>query len=192
MTKRIPSTVCRNKIVWISLVLLTCSTNLIIFAQSYDLGWKGKEIVPLSSFTDQNKWIPGYNQGSGDSIYITTNDSCIFLHWKFGPGKRNKYAQCFQVLDHTISLSNRNIIAIDVKGSEGYLNRDIQIKFEDGTHQASFKWNRLANITRWCERISVLKNQFDNSGQINWNGIRVISFEVKSDASENDAALTQE
>ncbi|NOU16226.1 MAG: T9SS type A sorting domain-containing protein [Bacteroidales bacterium] len=168
------------------LIMLLLVAKTITMAQSVDLGWKGSAMMPLNLFTDKDRWICNFNQGARDSGYITTNDTCVFLHWKFGSGKRDKFVQFYQVMSPTISLSDKDIFGFDVKGSKCDTRRNIQLKFEDGTIQGTYKWDGLASITRWCESVSVLKKQIGNGGSISWNAVKVISFEVNSGASDND------
>jgi hypothetical protein len=158
----------------------------IAHAQPSGLGWSGSDLIPLNEFADSSNWNCNYQSSAGDTCHVTADSTSLNLHWKFSNGKRHKYAQCFQVLSPALSLSDADIIAIDVKGTHCQDNRNIKIKFEDGTHQASYQWENLAKITRWCERISVLKNQFGDADKLNWARISVISLEVYSNASDQD------
>lgn len=153
-----------------------------VFGQSFNLGWAGNEIVPQNKFTDVSKWVPA--NSSGESCYVTTDSVNVYLHWKFGTGNRAKWAICFQILDQPIVLSDSDIIGIDVKGSECNPARNVRAKFEDGTSQTGYIWHGLASLTRWCERLVVLKKQFE--GSMNWNNVKVVTLEVSSDASSND------
>ena len=117
-----------NKLV----ILIFYFFSLIVFnspivGQSFNLGWTGEEIVSQNTFTDENNWVPGYQVNTGDTCYVTTDDSCVYLHWKFGSGKRYKYAQIFQVINPGVSLTNKDIIGIDIKGSSCDQNRNIKI-----------------------------------------------------------------
>ena len=151
-------------------------------AQTFNLGWSGYDIIPKTLFTDVTKWNQACSQG--ETCFITTDTANVYLHWKFGTGNRAKWAICFQILDEAIELTDSDIIGIDVKGSACKDTRNVRIKFEDGTNQVAYIWHGLASLTRWCERLVVLKKQFE--GSINWNHIKVITFEVSSDASAND------
>jgi hypothetical protein len=168
-----------------SLLIILLTISNIIAAQN---GWNGKALIPLHQFVDKANWTINFQRNTGDTSFVTTDDSCVYLHWKFGPGKRYKYAQCYQYLGTPISLLNKDIIGLDVKGSKCKPNRSFQIKFEDGTNQTNYRWDGLAGITRWCERISALKKQFYNNVGVNWSTISVISFEVNSEMSDNDVA----
>jgi hypothetical protein len=171
---------------WLIILLLTANATAII-AQTLNLGWTGKEILPLNTFINKSNWICNFQHYTGDSAYVTTDDSCVYLHWKFGTGKRYKFAQCYQYLGTAVSLANKDIVGVDVKGSKCTLVRNINLKFEDGIQQSFYRWDGLAGITRWCERISVLKKQFNND-QINWGAVRVVSLEVNAEPSDNDIA----
>ena len=171
-------------------LVICCLLNIlelsIIYAQPTSLGWNGEYIIPLNEFTDSKNWVCNYQPATGDACYVNTDSASLNLHWIFSGGNRYKYAQCYQVLNPAVSLADVDIIALDVKGTDCDNHRDIKIKFEDGTYQASYKWENLARITRWCERISVLKSQFSDADQVNWDKITVISLEVCSDASDLD------
>jgi len=156
-----------------------------ISAQSFTLGWIGNEIIPRNQFTDALKWNTG--NSSGESCSVTTDTANLYLHWKFGSGNRAKYAICFQALNQPISLSDNEIIGIDVKGSVCNDVRHVKIKLEDGTNQVTYTWHGLASLNRWCNRLVVLKKQFE--GNFNWNNIKVITFEVFSDASSSDIQI---
>jgi hypothetical protein len=151
-------------------------------AQTFEAGWTGKDLIPINYFTDGSKWISRHSQGENCSV--TTDAENVSLHWEFGTGNRAKWAICFQSLDQPVSLSDFEVIGIDVKGSNCNPARNFRLKLEDGTNQATFIWHGLASLDRWCQKLVVLKNQF--SGNINWNNIKVITFEVSSDASAND------
>lgn len=151
-------------------------------AQPFIPGWTGIDLFPLNYFTDASKWIPAYSQGENCSV--TTDTENVNMHWEFGTGNRTKWAICFQSLDQPVSLSDFEVIGIDVKGSNCNPARNFRLKLEDGSNQATFIWHGLASLNRWCEKLVVLKNQFN--GNINWNNIKVITLEVSSDASAND------
>ncbi len=164
------------------LFLLFCLPTVSSLAQSFNLGWEGSEIIPKSLFLDQAKWNSG--TASGDYLSVTTDSSAINLHWKFGNGNRNKWVVYYIRLKNPITISDSDIIGIDVKGSDCKSNRDFSLKFEDGTNQAIFFSHGLASLNRWCNRISILKKQF--SGNPDWNNIKVIAIAVSSDASSSD------
>ncbi len=171
-------------------LIFVCGCLILFFTicssgQSYSLGWQGTDLIPPDQFSDVNRWYTG--SSTGESCYVTTDTANVYLHWKFGSGKRNKWALCFQILNEPIALSDLNIIGVDVKGSPCSLSRHIRIKLEDGTNQSTYIWHGLASMTRWCEKLAVLKKQFQ--GYVNWNKIQVITFEVSSDASANDTQV---
>ena len=170
---------------WLVTLFLLQLSQITTVAQTLNPGWTGKPPLPLSTFVNKNNWISNFQRNTGDTCYITTSDTCIYLHWKFGPSKRYKFAQCYQFVD--LSLKNQDIIGIDVKGTQSAQGRNVQIKFEDGHSQALYRWDGLAGITRWCERIAALKKQFSYANDtINWGAITVVSFEVNAEPSEND------
>lgn len=164
------------------LIFTVFSYSFYCSGQTFNLGWTGNEIIPKSQFANVLNWNPAYSQG--ETCFVTTDTSNVYLHWKFGTGNRAKWAICFQILDESIVLNDSDIIGIDVKGSSCKEYRNVRIKFEDGINQVAYIWHGLASLTRWCERLVVLKKQFE--GSINWNNIKVITFEVSSEASAND------
>jgi len=163
-------------------LFITLQFSFCCASQSFNLGWTGNEIIPKSQFIDVLNWNPAYSQG--ETCFVTTDTANVYLHWKFGTGNRAKWAICFQILDEAIELTDSEIVGIDVKGSVCNETRNVRIKFEDGTNQVAYIWHGLASLTRWCERLVVLKKQFE--GNMNWNNVRVITLEVSSDASAND------
>ena len=156
--------------------------SAVTYAQSFTFGWEGTYIIPKNDFTDQSKWIVGSSEG--ESCVAVTDTGSVNLHWKFGSGNRSKYIVCFQILQNPVSLGNSDLIGIDVKGSVCNSNRNFSLKFEDGTNQAVFTWHGLASLSRWCEKLSILRSQF--GGSVSWNNIKVISLVVSSDASPSD------
>jgi hypothetical protein len=155
---------------------------LIAYTQSYTLGWTGKDIIPTSRFLDKNNWISGTS--AGESAYAASDTTAINIHWKFGNGNRFKYLVCFQQLQSPISISDSDMIGIDVKGSACSIYRSFSLKFEDGTNQAIISWDGLASLNRWCERLSFVKSQF--GGTIDWNHVRVVTLVIYSNASSAD------
>lgn len=169
----------KKQLVILSLLIGIC---LFSYGQSFSLGWSGNEIISKSLFTNTLKWNTG--NSSGENCYVTTDSINVYLHWKFGAGNRAKWAICFQILDQPFALSDSDIVGIDIKGSECNPARNVRIKFEDGTQQVSHIWHGLASLNRWCDRLVVLKKQFE--GSMNWNQVKIITFEVSSDASSAD------
>jgi hypothetical protein len=181
----------KNKKITLSAILFLPLVFAIIptaHSQPSSLGWNGNPIIPITKFTDTARWNRNYQSGTGDSCFVTAESASMTLHWKFSEGKRYKYAQCYQFMNPPISLAEMDIIGLDVRGSRCGGGRDVKIKFEDGVHQAAYQWNSLAGMTRWCERLSLLKSQFSNADNIDWNGITVISLEVCSDAANQPAS----
>ncbi|QQS51215.1 MAG: hypothetical protein IPM71_00380 [Bacteroidota bacterium] len=152
-----------------------------IMAQQFELGWKGTDILQKDLFTDNSKWDLAYTKG--DSCYLTTDSANIYLHWSFGPGARKKSIICKQILNNPIQISDK-LIGVDIKGSICNDNRHVKLGFEDTKNEAYHTWHGLASLNRWFERLSLLKEQF--KGNINWNEINAIKFEVFSDSSAND------
>ncbi|MBK7378036.1 MAG: T9SS type A sorting domain-containing protein [Ignavibacteriales bacterium] len=161
---------------------LFCFLSVSARAQSFSLGWEGNDIIPSSLFLDVSAWNTG--AAEGDYLTVTTDLEAIHLHWKFGSGNRNKWVVYYISLNSPISITNFDIIGLDVKGSVCKSNRDFSLKFEDGTNQAVFFSHGLASIVRWVNRISIPQKQF--SGNPDWNNIKVIAFAISSDASSED------
>lgn len=168
-------------------ILLNISVISSASSQPSSLGWNGDPVIPMASFTDSAGWHRNFQAGTGDTCFVTSDTASLTLHWKFSGGRRYKYAQVYRVLNPPISLNGKDLIGMDVKGSSSN-HRDVRIKFEDGTHQAGFRWENLAGITRWCERISVLKSQFGGADRLDWDRITVLSLEVCSDADDASAS----
>jgi hypothetical protein len=162
-------------------ILIIIGNISLINSQSYIFGWQGEEILQHDIFLNTDKWTP--NQSDllmGDSCYITTGDSAINIHWKFGAGARHKWVQCYMILPEPMSLEDIDIVGIDIRGSDcSYAsNRHVELKFEDGTNYAVYTWDNLAQIQRWCRRLTLLKNQFAGGNIINWDAVTVISLAV--------------
>ena len=155
-----------------------------LLSQTDTLGWQGKELIPLSCFVDKTKWYTGSSGGATASV--STDDSCMYLHWKFTAENKFQYAQCFQYFDTTFSMKNVDIIGVDILGSPSNENRNIQIKFEHNPIHATYRFDNLARIYRWGEGISIMKNQFSSADQMNWDSVFVISFEVNREAKKDD------
>ncbi|UCH15008.1 MAG: T9SS type A sorting domain-containing protein [Bacteroidales bacterium] len=171
----------------IDLVALSFSS-----AQQYTFGWEGEDIIQQDKFLDAGSWIPNQSElPGGDSCFITT-DSVLNLHWRFGKGARHKWLQAFILFSEPLDLGEMDFIGIDIRGSDcSYkINRHIELKFEDGTNYATYIWDNLAQIYRWCERLTLARKQFTNSEIFNWENIKVISFAVVM--NPNDLADTLE
>lgn len=175
---------------------LSCLTGfvfcaLLLPAQDYSLGWKGEKLVQDASFLNTAAWKCNQSDlDAGDSCYVTS-DTSLKLHWRFGGGIRGKFSQCYQLLVSPLNLSDRQIIGIDIRGSEGKSRvRHVELKFESGSAQVSYTWENLASLNRWCERLVVLKSQFSNSPAFRWDSITIISFAVTMNSEsilENEA-----
>ena len=163
----------------LNILIITGNISL-INSQSYTFGWKGEEILQSDLFLNTGKWTPNQsNLFMGDSCYISS-DSALNLHWKFGKGARHKWVQCYMLLSEPLSLKDKDIIGIDVRGSDcSYAsNRHVELKFEDGNNYAVYIWDNLAQIYRWCERLTLLKKQFTGSDIFNWDSVTVVSLAV--------------
>jgi hypothetical protein len=166
-------------------VIFILNTFPRIYGQSSSsLGWVGKEIIPLSDFVNKNKWE--INASDSASGYITTDSSFIYLHWKIIGFGANKFVQCYQRLSTPISLANKDIFSFDIKGSKSKSNKNVTLKFEKGI-QTVYQWKGLAGITRWCESVSALKQQFSNL-DFNWSTVNIISLDVNNDGINDSAA----
>ncbi|MBD3749287.1 MAG: T9SS type A sorting domain-containing protein [Sphingobacteriales bacterium] len=175
----------RKKILFSSLWMLCgllCYFPKSSNAQSFNLGWEGTELISRSVFIDTQNWNAGF--ANGDHLSVTTDSNTIHLHWQFGSGNRDKWVVYYLKLNTPITISDSDIIGVDVKGSVGHPNRNFSLKFEDGVQQAVFTSHGLASLNRWVNRISTPKKQF--AGNPDWNNIKVITFAVFSDASSND------
>ena len=168
---------------FISSFLINVSTASATDPQPRCLGWNGSEIIPLDVFTDSTKWECNAGTETGDSCSFKCDSTSLNLYWTFTESDRYKFAQCYIRLDTHKRLANADIFAFDIKGTTCGENRHIRIKFEDGSKQAAFEFENLAAIPRWGERISVLKSQFSNAESIDWDRIKVVSFEVFANKS---------
>jgi hypothetical protein len=176
-------------------MLWTVTWSIISLPQGFTLGWEGGKILPDTVLLNAASWI--YNQSNlsgGDSSYITS-DSALNLHWVFGAGARSKFAQCYINLLTPVNLDTKDLIGIDIHGKTGKRwVRNVELKFESGSQQASYTWENLAHINRWCERVVVLKKQFSNYQLIKWDSITVISLAVNMNSQdetdiENDSGI---
>ncbi len=164
---------------------------LLLPAQEYTLGWEGEKLISDAVFLDISAWNCNQSDlNAGDSCYVTA-DTSLQLHWRFGSGIRGKFSQCYQHLASTLNISDKQIIGIDVHGAEGKSRlRHVELKFESGSTQASYTWENLAGLNRWCENLVVLKSQFSNGTTFRWDSITVISFAVTMNSEstlENEA-----
>lgn len=153
-------------------------------AQFFDFGWVGTELVPKATFLDPSSWTTNVpNPGLGDRSLVTAVGDTLSLNWTFGTGNRYKWAQCYLYLPQTISLDSYDLFGFNLKGMPGSGYAGFELKFEDGTHQAVVRWDGLAGLNRWAEKISAAKKQFENSASMDWSRVRVISLAVYAQAS---------
>jgi hypothetical protein len=187
-----------QRIILLFIILINSGNFLFTKAQQYSLGWEGDYIIQQDKFLNAGNWIPNQSDLSkGDSAYVTVN-SHLNLHWKFGKGERHKWVQCYNILSEPLDLTDIDFIGIDVRGSDcNYeVNRHVELKFEDGTNYASYIWDNLAQIYRWCERLTLAKKQFTNSNIFNWNNVTVISLAIvmnpddKADTLEDSGTVS--
>jgi hypothetical protein len=168
------------------IILSTCLIS-IANAQGVDrLGWKGTPIIPVADFVNLANWHPNSSPGDGCTLSRdTTEERSIVLHWKFNTGTGHKYAQIYYVFNEPISLSDLDIVGMDIKGQ--YINADcgnfdVQLKFENpvSSSQATCQFSNLARLNRWCENISKVKSQFGVQS-FRWDQVKVVSLEVNTD-----------
>jgi hypothetical protein len=152
------------------------------------LGWTGNSILPDNEFYNASRW--NANAGPGNDCYVTASDTSLDIHWKLAAGK-DQWVQCFFVADEPLSLNAYDIFGFDLHGSactSGYpCHKDhvIEIKFEDGSRQASHTRmgeDGILCVDRWINKL--FSNKYDNFFSIpdgfQWDSVRVISFGIKS------------
>jgi len=153
-------------------------------AQSFDFGWSGTPLVSASIFLNPSNWTTNVpNAALGDKSIVTASADTLKLNWTFGTGNRYKWAQCYLYFQQPVSLADYDLFSFNLKGmpNNGYVG--FELKFEDGTHQAVVRWEGLAGLNRWADKISAAKKQFENSAVMNWGSVRVISLAVYALAS---------
>lgn len=165
-------------------ILIYVHSALPVSAQTFDFGCSGTELVPASTFLNPANWTTNVpDAGLGDKSVVSASADTLNLNWTFGTGNRAKWAQCYLYLSQPISLANYDLFSFNLKGmpNDGYVG--FELKFEDGTHQAVVRWDGLAGLNRWAEKISAAKKQFENAAVMNWASVRVISLSVYTQAS---------
>jgi hypothetical protein len=163
------------------LLLLCCIPvlNSSLPAQTFTPGWTGTSIIPDSVFLNFSNWTTNVaNAGLSDHIAVDASGDTLQMHWVLGTGDRDKWVQCYQYFAQPISLTGYDLFGFDIRGLSVPGEVGFELKFEDGTHQSTVRWEKLAGLTRWAYNISVSKKQFDNSSPLNWNSIKVISLAV--------------
>src|SRR5665647_10240 len=136
--KRIISTIHR----FLIFIVLSFQFPCLLFAQPFDFGWSGTELVPKSTFLNTSNWTTNVPEaGLGDKSIVTASVDTLKLNWTFGTGNRYKWAQCYINFPQTISLANYDLFSFNLKGmpNKGYVG--FELKFEDGTHQAVVRWD---------------------------------------------------
>jgi len=166
-------------------LLWIISCAFVLPAQDFTLGWAGEKIIPDASFLNTSGWLCNQSDlQKGDSCFVTS-DTALHLHWRFGAGTRAKFTQCYKVMSVPLDLSDKDVIGINIRGKQGKSwVRNVELKLESGNRQASYTWENLAHINRWCEQLVILKNQFSNSKIIKWDSITVISFAITMNAMD--------
>jgi hypothetical protein len=174
-------------------VLILLALNVGTNGQSFSNGWSGENIVPSDTFLNLGKWSGwGLSDNSRDSCTVSITDSALAIHWFLASGNRYRYAQRFMVLGQPISLLGKDIFGIDVRGTTCGSNKRFMLKFEDSrspARRAVIKiWKGIPGISRWCERVAILKKEMEETGAISWDSIQVISFEVNAEISDDTMA----
>ncbi len=156
--------------------------------ESFNLGWKGLEIIPATDFIDDGNWIT--NAQSGNTISLLPNDSCLQLKWFIDSGNY-RWAQAYSVFNPAVSLSDLNVFALDIHGSSCpdlnpcHQHVSLEFKFENGSRQAVYERRGepgLLSVNRWIEHLFFLRNSenFYIPAGFNWDSITVFSIAVKS------------
>lgn len=146
--------------------------------------WTGSAIVPDSEFLDASRWTKNQADfGQGDAIDLASDAGSLRIDWTLGGGDRTKWVQCYLPLNPPVSFGNNDIVGLDFKGCDTAGPVGFELKFEDGVNQAVWRWDNLAGLNRWCEKIVVLKKQFANAGSVNWENISVLSLAVYATTS---------
>jgi hypothetical protein len=155
---------------------------------SFNLGWKGEEIIPAQDFIDAGRWIP--NAQSGNSISLFPNDSCLQLKWFIDAGNY-RWVQAYRIFNPAVSLGDLNVFALDIHGSSCpdqdpcHQNVSLEFKFENGSRQAVYERRGepgLLSVGRWIEHLFFLRNSenFYIPAGFNWDSITVFSVAVRS------------
>ncbi len=168
------------------LFLLSWMLPAYLLSQGFIPGWSGERVISDVIFLDTGLWTK--NQSSlpdGDTCKLTADDA-LHIHWKYGPGKRPKFAQAYIVLPTPIDLSGMDVFGIDIRGMSGkQWARHIEFKFESVGQQAAYTWENLGHLNRWGENLVILKKQFSNYKSVDWSSIRVISFAVTMNSGDD-------
>jgi len=159
--------------------------NVELSAVGFNNGWVGRNVVHSNTFLNVTKWTP--NAINGDTITVSVIGDTLNMKWGFAPGNRDKWAQCYNVLNQPVSLENIDIFGLNIRGSHCSKNVRFILKLEDfpNRNKAVMIFDGLPSVNRWLEKISILKEQFEIQGTFNWNAVQVISFEVNAIASSS-------
>jgi len=172
----------------ILLILFCAQFHISLSAQTFDFGWSGTELVPASTFLNPSNWTTNVpNAALGDKSVVTVSADTLKLNWTFGTGNRYNWSQCYLYFQQPLSLANYDLFSFNLKGmpNNGYVG--FELKFEDGIHQAVVRWDGLAGLNRWADKISAAKKQFENAATMNWSSVKVISLSVYAQASSQYA-----
>jgi hypothetical protein len=160
-----------------------------ISAHNFTNGWTGNDVIPLDTLLSVAKWNTGVsNSSNGDSCRVSSTADTLNIRWRFGEGKRYKYAQAYIVLNHSIPLNNKDIFGFNFRGTHCSPEVRFMMKFEDNQNPrraVTMLWEGLPAVERWCERISVLKKQFSWASDFKWDSVQIISFEVNQEPSNS-------
>jgi len=178
------------KFIILSLLILQFSFSSV--AQTFDFSWSGTELVPVSTFLNPSNWTTNVpNASLGDKSSVTASADTLKLNWTFGTGNRIKWSQCYQHFSTPISMVNYDMFSFNLKGmpNNGYVG--FELKFEDGSHQAVVRWDGLAGLNRWANKITAAKKQFGNWAVMDWSKVTVISLAVYAEASAQYVSTDQ-
>ena len=139
--------------------------------------WEGTTIISDDFFLDPENWnANGSTIDEGSTVF--TEDLSLKIAWEFGDGVRAKWVQRYIQLPESISFADVDIVAFDIRGSNICGNVGFELKFEGDGQAAWVKWENLARLYRWGNKITVLKKQCENYDTFNWSDIRIVSLAV--------------
>jgi hypothetical protein len=164
------------------------SCFLTVNAQDTYLGWKGDELIPESDFFNADKWDCYFSEGS--SGYITDSDTSLDIHWNLASGSGHWVIAVYTFAD-PISLSGKDIFGFDIHGSDNnagnpcHTNQVIEIKLEDGSHQAVHQRmgeDGILGVDRWVENMfsKTRDNFFTIPQDFSWDHVEKVSFGIVS------------
>lgn len=173
------------RLIWVFLITvnLTLAQN-----DSNCPGWSGNVIIPDEVFYNPSNWTP--NALTGNSGSVVVSDTSVNLHWKLLAGN-DQWVQCFIVLPEPVSLGKYDLFGFDLHGSACdadypcHKGQVVEIKFEDGSLQASYTRmgeDGILCVDRWINQLFFHKynDDFVIPDGFNWDHVQVLSFGVKS------------